>query len=341
MAKINSIPYISQWDSEAQQSKNDCGPVSLTMVLRGYGEQHRADSIFTMTGAGQGYVSFQMLMNVAHSLGYQTEYRDRQSFEYLKSLIDRGLTPIVLVQYAKLKSVQDTQFKGPHICVMTGYKDDGVFIHDPNFWGEYREHGNNHFYTNDEFLSAWSATTTNGNTPCTFMIVYPKNNTNQPNHPPSSDQDKKDIESMKKLREYNNVWYEAKHIIADYEALKDERNRLGKEISDKDKEIKKRQKEAESWKEKYDTLELNIQTTIDVEVKKKSIDCDASLAKLKNDLLLEHADELNDLREKIAELENREPTKIVHIETPLTERYAKRPILDRIVAIIEILSTIK
>lgn len=53
-----------------------------------------------------------------------------------------------------------------------------------------------------------------------------------------TDQEKKDIESMKALRVYKNVWYESKYIISDFEELKKERDLLGKENSRKDSEIK-------------------------------------------------------------------------------------------------------
>lgn len=171
---IIDLPYISQWDEEAKASKNDCGPVSLTMVLRKYGEKFTSDEIFKKTGTGSGYTSFQQLINVAKSLGYNSEYKSNQSTITLKNLLSQGLTPLVLVQYGKLVSVQDKAFKGPHIFVVTGFRDDGYFVHDPNFWDNFRNDGKNHFYTKDEFETAWNSTTTDGNTPNSMMIVYPK-----------------------------------------------------------------------------------------------------------------------------------------------------------------------
>ncbi len=191
---INDTPYISQWDIEAKASKNDCGSVSLTMVLRKYGETHSADSIFAKTGAGQGYITFQQLINVAKSLGYNAEYKDRQSSDYLKSLLNQGLNPIALVQYGKLISVQNKEFKGSHLFVVTGYRDDGYFVNDPNFWGQFRADGKNHFYTKAEFESAWGATTTDGNTPNSLMIVYPKTPITPPGE--SIEQLKKKIQEL-------------------------------------------------------------------------------------------------------------------------------------------------
>lgn len=183
---INNIPYISQWDSEAQASKNDCGPVSLTMVLRGYGEKQKADDVFRLTGAGTGYVSFQQLINAAAKLDYKAEFRQFQNSSNIKQLLDSGICPIVLVQYGQLKSVQDKNFKGPHIMVVTGYREDGWFCHDPNFWNPHREDGKNHFYTTQEFEAAWKATTTDGNTPRCLLVVFPKKPLPISENPPMS-----------------------------------------------------------------------------------------------------------------------------------------------------------
>jgi hypothetical protein len=72
------------------------------------------------------------------------------------------------------------------------------------------------------------------------IISLAKENTNM------TDQEKKDLESMNKLREYNNVWYESKFIIADFESLKAERDSLGKSLSGKDSAITTAQRERDS-----------------------------------------------------------------------------------------------
>lgn len=56
---------------------------------------------------------------------------------------------------------------------------------------------------------------------------------------PVFDQDKKDIESMKALRQYSPVWYEAKDIIKEYEDRKKEIEELQKALSGKNEVISK------------------------------------------------------------------------------------------------------
>lgn len=167
-----------------------------------------------------------------------------------------------------------------------------------------------------------------------FINSAPADNTSM------TDQEKKDIESMKRLREYNGVFYEAKHVIEYIEKLTAERNNLGLEISKKDDKIKELEKQLDDgndWKSKYDTLELNTDERIKAERDKAIIDMEAQLKIQHNSFIQEHALELNDLRGKIETLENREPTKIIEKETPLEDRFAGKPLKEKVLACIDIL----
>lgn len=68
-----------------------------------------------------------------------------------------------------------------------------------------------------------------------FNLEWITNSTQQP----MTNQDKKDIESMRALREYNNVWYESKNIIKDYEDRKQEVRDLQDTVSKKSEVISK------------------------------------------------------------------------------------------------------
>ena len=62
-------------------------------------------------------------------------------------------------------------------------------------------------------------------------ILEASHNTNS-NTVPMNEQDKKDVESMRKLREYNGVWYEAKDVVADFEKLKDQIKNFKPEVKE-------------------------------------------------------------------------------------------------------------
>lgn len=79
-----------------------------------------------------------------------------------------------------------------------------------------------------------------------------------------TEQQKKDIESMTKLRTYNGVWYESQDVIRDYEALKSdkrkqeeawsiERASLKQNIANRDETISRVEKQVTETKKAWDT----------------------------------------------------------------------------------------
>jgi uncharacterized protein YvpB len=196
MAEQNlKVPYKSQWDNDATGSKNDCGPCSLAMVLKYNGKEVSTDEILEKTGAGGGYVSFTQLQNVASEYGFSSRIERNRTTQRIKDLIDQGIPPIVVVHYGYLSSRQDQGFKGGHIMVVVGYRDDGYFVNDPDFWGNFRPDGDHHFYKKDEFEKAWEKSTEDGNQSNTLMFVQPNESPTEPT-PPSGD------DYAKGIREY-------------------------------------------------------------------------------------------------------------------------------------------
>jgi len=177
--KILSVPYKSQWDNDATGSKNDCGPCSLAMVLNKYGKNVTTNEILEKTGAGGGYVSFQQLQKIASDYGFTSRIERNRSLQRLKDLIDQDIPPIVVVHYGYLSSRQDQEFKGGHIMVVVGYRDDGYFVNDPDFWGNFRPDGDHHFYKKDEFEKSWEKSIEDENQANTLFFLQP----NEPTQP--------------------------------------------------------------------------------------------------------------------------------------------------------------
>jgi predicted double-glycine peptidase len=188
MSKILEVPYKSQWDNDATTSKNDCGPCSLAMVLKYLGVDVATSVILEKTGAGTGYVSFQQLQKVASEYGFSSRIERNRTPQRIKDLIDQGIPPIVVVHYGYLSSRQDQGFAGGHIMVAVGYRDDGYFINDPDFWGNYRAHGDHHFYTKEEFEKSWEKSTEDGNASNTLFFLQPKENPTEPTIPSGDDE---------------------------------------------------------------------------------------------------------------------------------------------------------
>ncbi len=208
--KILTIPYKSQWDNDANSSKNDCGPASLAMVLNKYGKNVTTNEVLAKTGAGGGYVSFQQLQKVASEYGFTSRIERNRSPQRIKDLINRGIFPIVVVHYGYLSSRQNQKFKGPHIMVVVGYRDDGYFVNDPNFWGEFRSHGDHHFYKKEEFEKSWKQSTEDSNAANTLFFIQ-LNQDFKP-EPPETSESKSNCKAISNFLVSVGYTYQGSHV---------------------------------------------------------------------------------------------------------------------------------
>lgn len=166
-----TVLYKSQWDTDAQNTKDDCGPASIAMILNYYGEKLGTDQVYEKTGAGKGLINIQQMLAAISAFGYTGRFLTNQSIEQLKSYIDRDMPVIALVHYGDFVSRQDTGFKGGHFFTVVGYRDDGVFVNDPDFWGNYRKDGDHHFYSWDEFRKGWGNASIDKNPNNSMLVI--------------------------------------------------------------------------------------------------------------------------------------------------------------------------
>jgi len=107
--------------------------------------------------------------------------------------------------------------QGVRHCVLAiGYEGDKIIVNDP--WSNRQ----------DTIESIW------GKTSNLWIISVdwysgPVPTTPSPTPPALSEQDKKDIESMRKLRQFNPVWYESQDVLRDYKAVEKKAQDLGNE----------------------------------------------------------------------------------------------------------------
>lgn len=168
------VPYKSQHDPDAHGTKNDCGPASAAMILNYYGENTTTDEVFRRTQAGQGLIRVAELKKAISSYGYDSEFITNAEPQAINDLINQGTPLIALVHYGYLSSRQDKNYKGGHFFTVVGYRDDGFFVNDPNFWGDFRQDGDHHFYKRNEFIDAWSNCWQDKNPNKSYLVVYPK-----------------------------------------------------------------------------------------------------------------------------------------------------------------------
>jgi uncharacterized protein YvpB len=228
--KLLKVPYKSQWDSDAKGTNNDCGPTSLAMVINYFGGNVTTDRVFLETKAGQGYITFTQLRDAAKSLGYTLSGSAYKSINEIKELIDKQLPAIVVLHYGDIKERQDT-FTGPHILVVVGYDDKGVYVNDPNFWGARRNEGYQKYIPLDEFLKGWNSTV-DGNRPGNLYFVAPPSDWEKEQELPLAKQqiDFYDFEGKRHTVE----WY-----VHEWKVEKQNNGKLAKEIGKKNDEIAK------------------------------------------------------------------------------------------------------
>jgi LysM repeat protein len=161
MGTILSIEYKSQYDPDAGESRNDCGPACLAMLINAFNLPATTDAVFRRTGGPpDGYVSMAQLIRVSDSYGVPLEFRKEFQLGHLRGLLDLGRPAIALVHYAVFSELQpgvSTQntFKGPHFVLVVGYDDRHVLVHDPLWAGERRHEGAYKKWPNEVWLKAW------------------------------------------------------------------------------------------------------------------------------------------------------------------------------------------
>ena len=175
---IASIPYKSQYDADADEHRNDCGPASLAMMLAAYGVQVSTNAVYRKTGTkNDGYVSIGNLMRAAESYGHPLDFFHSWTMQKLKAKLSEGRPLMVLVHYgawSKLKPGSSTQsrFEGPHFLLVVGYDDQCVYVNDPLWKDDRRIEGFRKAWTHDEFYAAWSSCHEDGNRDC--QGIYPR-----------------------------------------------------------------------------------------------------------------------------------------------------------------------
>lgn len=174
---IPSIPYKSQYDSDANEFRNDCGPACLAMLLNAFGFNASTNVVYARTGAKpNNYVSVAQLMRVGLGYGVPFDYFGRWSLSQLQEAVHKGKGIIALVHYGAWSqinpgiSTQNT-FEGPHFVVVVGVDDQHIYVNDP-LWKELRRsQGFRKTWTHSQFMEAWSRNSEDGNTPCCGIVT--------------------------------------------------------------------------------------------------------------------------------------------------------------------------
>lgn len=173
---LSSIPYKSQYDLDADEGRNDCGPASIAMLLHGFGINASTNAVFRKTGAKSNqYVSIGQLMRAATSYGIAFDFFYNWSIPQLIDGLQHGKAIMTLVHYGAWSqinpgiSTQNT-FKGPHFVAVVGADDENIYVNDPLWNGARRGDGFRRAWTYAQFFDAWSTNDLDGNRDCSGII---------------------------------------------------------------------------------------------------------------------------------------------------------------------------
>lgn len=131
MERTTNIPYRSQWDADANQRRNDCGPACVAMVLQAFGQYVDINTLSLIDVGDDGTTAAELIALLA-----------RRGIE-AKQTGTPTAPAICLVKYSGFKraGVQDVNFTGWHWLILLGGDEGGVITHDPDWWGVRRSEG--------------------------------------------------------------------------------------------------------------------------------------------------------------------------------------------------------
>ena len=163
------VPYKSQWGVGANESRDDCGPACVSMLLAAYGIDKSVDEVFRATGASpNSLTTFDKLGIASRKYGLNVEHHIF-SLDTLKQKIKEGFPAVALVNYRHFPKKQD-KYNGPHFVVAFGQTANTIICHDPNRLRG-KVYGDTVTIKNEPWRKMWQSTNQeHGNKNCQVLI---------------------------------------------------------------------------------------------------------------------------------------------------------------------------
>jgi nucleoid-associated protein YgaU len=174
---IPSIPYKSQYDPDASEFRNDCGPACIAMVLQAFGISASTNAVYRKTGAPANvYVSVGQLMRAAQSYGVGFDYFYGWTVSRLAQTVQTGKAVVALVHYGGWSQINpgistQSTFQGPHFVVVVGADEDNIYVNDPLWKEDRRSQGFRKAWTHSQFYAAWASNHLDRNRDCSGIII--------------------------------------------------------------------------------------------------------------------------------------------------------------------------
>lgn len=167
------VPYLSQWDADARQSRGDCGIVSACMIARWKGIDTTPDAMLLNAKLPVGRKSyyFNEIIVAGWGVGVNLVARSGIARGAILAELAQGRPVIPLLRYGEISGNQD-DFDGAHFWLCVGADADAVYVHDPNWWQPRRSEGAFRRIPNAEFDAAiGDALRATGNNPYQALFL--------------------------------------------------------------------------------------------------------------------------------------------------------------------------
>jgi hypothetical protein len=143
-----TIPYRSQWDTDATNRSSDCGQTCVAMLAQWKGINVKVRDL-KIQSSSKGTTTPQDLVKNFTSIGMKAKILEVAMGQNMQ------MPAICLIWYGGLKrtSVQDTRFRGWHWLLLLEQNADYVVTHDPDWFDKRRDEGAFKRYT----IAEWNA----------------------------------------------------------------------------------------------------------------------------------------------------------------------------------------
>jgi len=145
-----TIPYFSQWDEDANERSADCGQVCVKMLAASVGVDVRTNELTFQTRANGTSSGLDLIKNFK-LIGLDADY-------HVREIEGIQLGDICLVNYGQFMHKQDMKFNGLHWLVYINRDVWEVTTHDPDYFADRRDEGENKKYPLNEWNKAFEGT---------------------------------------------------------------------------------------------------------------------------------------------------------------------------------------
>jgi predicted double-glycine peptidase len=134
-----------------QETPYTCGVACVQSLLAGYGIIYTQDVLAELLNQKPIYgTDYNNILSFVTMLGFQASFHNDMSIDSLKDLINKGITPILILQAWKDIEIDYTyNWKDSHYAIACGYDNNRILFMDPWTLGYYT------FIPIDMLLKRW------------------------------------------------------------------------------------------------------------------------------------------------------------------------------------------